>query len=89
LPGEGALVLPGQAAGLQGDAPTIRLKALRDGIDDYNYTQRLTRKGNGAFADQVANTVGLSFTNWTRDPVAVEQAHEKLGAELEREENQP
>ncbi len=85
--GEGALVLPGRQAGLESDAPTVRLKALRDGVGDYNYVQILKNSGNGAYADQVAHTVGLNFRNWSRDPAAVEKAHEDLGFEIEKELN--
>jgi hypothetical protein len=84
--GEGALVLPGDAAGLQGDAPTIRLKALRDGVSDYNYVQMLRNNGNSVFADRIAHSVGLNFHTWSRDPREVEKAHELLGAEIEREQ---
>jgi Domain of unknown function (DUF4091) len=82
--GEGALVLPGKEAGLQGDAPTIRLKALRDGVADYNYVQILKDKGDADFANKISYSVGASFRNWSRDPDAIEQAHEALGEEIER-----
>ena len=84
-PVKGALVLPGQPAGLAGDAPTIPLKAIRDGIDDYDYVDLLKKQGDGAFADQVVHSVGSNFKDWSRDPDAVEKAHELLGDEIEKE----
>jgi len=84
LPGEGALVLPGQSAGLKGDAPTIRLKALRDGVQDYEYVQMLKNRGDEAFAKRISESVGPDWTNWARDPAAIEAAHRQLGEELER-----
>ena len=42
-PGEGMLVYPGPDAGLVGAAPSMRLKWLRDGVDDYDYVQLLRR----------------------------------------------
>jgi hypothetical protein len=83
--GEGAFVLPGGAAGLQSAAPTIRLKGLRDGVQDYNYVQMVRNNGNNAFADQISHTVGLNFHKWSRDPREVEKAHEALGYEIEKE----
>jgi len=43
--GEGSLVYPGRAVGCDGVVPTIRLKALRDAIEDYDYLALLERQG--------------------------------------------
>jgi hypothetical protein len=40
-PGEGILVYPGAPAGLKGVAPSMRLKYIRDGVQDYEYVQQL------------------------------------------------
>ena len=82
-PGEGMLVYPGGPAGLVGVAPSMRLKWLRDGVDDYDYIQLLRNLGRGDWAEQVAKQVGPDWTNWTRDPVALEAARRQLGAELD------
>ena len=81
-------MLPGQQAGLHSDAPTIRLKALRDGISDYDYEQTLKNLDDGAFADQVAQSVGPDFKNWSRNPDAVEKAHQLLGERIEKDMSQ-
>src|SRR6266511_744882 len=43
--GEGSLVYPADAAGYHGIVPTIRLKALRDAMEDYDYLALLERAG--------------------------------------------
>ena len=48
--GEGAPVYPGRPAGYDGIASSLRLKALRDSIEDYEYLAILERVGLDAFA---------------------------------------
>jgi hypothetical protein len=81
-PGEGQLLYPGAAAGLTGVAPSMRLKWLRDGVQDYEYFQILKGVGQGAFALQVGQTVAPDWTNWTRDPAALEAARIQLGQQI-------
>ena len=40
-PGEGMLVYPGQPVGVKGVVASMRLKWLRDGVEDYDYVQIL------------------------------------------------
>ena len=78
-PGEGLLVYPGTEAGLVGVAPSMRLKYLRDGVDDYDYLQLLKNRGYGDWALSIARTVGPDWSNWTRDPAVLEAARIELG----------
>jgi len=82
-PGEGLLVYPGAEAGLTGVAPCMRLKYLRDGVDDYDYIQLLKNRGYGEWALDIARTVGPDWTNWTRDPAVLEAARIELGNMLD------
>jgi len=83
-PGEGQLVYPGANAGLEGVAPSMRIKYLRDGVQDYEYVQLLKNCGQSSFALSVANSVGLNWNwgNWTTDPIALESAREQLGNQI-------
>jgi hypothetical protein len=78
-PGEGALVYPGQQVGVPGVVASMRLKWLRDGVEDYDYLQILKNLGKEDVAMQIARSVGPDWTNWTRDPNAIESARQKLG----------
>jgi hypothetical protein len=84
-PGEGLLVYPGQQVGISGVVPSMRLKYLRDGVDDYDYIQLLKERGLGDWALSVARSIGPDWTNWTRDPKAVEDARRRMGATLSAE----
>jgi hypothetical protein len=82
--GEGMLVYPGKQVGIDGIVPSMRLKWLREGIEDYEYVQILKRLGRGEWAMEVARTVGADWRNWSHDPIAVEAARQKLGNEINR-----
>jgi hypothetical protein len=81
-PGEGMLVYPGATVGIQGVAPSMRLKWLRDGVQDYEYVELLKQAGAGAWALQVAAQAGASWSNWTRDPNVLESVRQQLGDAL-------
>ena len=81
-PGEGVLVYPGGPAGLKGVAPSMRLKYLRDGVEDYEYLQLLKNCGQAAFALAEAQRVGPDWTHWTRDESLLESVREQLGSQI-------
>jgi len=60
------------------------LKWLRDGVQDYDYVQILKDLGKGDLAMQIAHSVGSDWTNWTRDPSAIESARQKLGEAIDQ-----
>jgi hypothetical protein len=57
----------------------MRLKWLRDGVEDYDYVETLKELGKPDLAMEIARSVGPDWTNWTRDPNAIESARMKLG----------
>jgi hypothetical protein len=82
-PGEGLLVYPGEQVGLPGRVvPSMRLKWLRDGVDDYDYIELLKQAGLGEWALEQARLVGPDWTNWTRDPELLESIRRQLGDRL-------
>lgn len=81
-PGEGMLVYPADEVGLSGVVASMRLKYLRDGVDDYDYVDLLKQNGLGDWAVTIARTVGPDWENWTRDPLVVEEARRQLGQRL-------
>jgi hypothetical protein len=78
-PGEGMLVYPGQQVGVKGVVASMRMKWLRDGVEDYDYVEILKELGKRDEAMEIARSVGPDWTNWTRDPAAIESARKKLG----------
>jgi len=76
--GEGSLVYPGRAVGCEGVVPTIRLKALRDAIEDYDYLALLEREGRASEADAIVAPLVSSFFAWDKRPAAYERARSAL-----------
>jgi hypothetical protein len=78
--GEGSLVYPARALGYDGIAPTIRLKALRDAIEDYEYLAILDRAGKKTEAQGIVHGLTESWFQWNKDPAAYETARAQLAA---------
>jgi hypothetical protein len=83
-PGEGMLVYPGPPIGVNGVVPSMRLKWLRDGVDDYDYLQLLKGHGCLSLAAAAAQTVAVSWSEWTKDPAVLERVRIGLGSYLDR-----
>ena len=79
--GEGSVVYPARATGFDGIVPTIRLKALRDAIEDYEYLAIAERLGKADEARRIVRSLARSFFDWDKDSSAYEKARAKL-AEL-------
>jgi hypothetical protein len=83
-PGEGMLVYPGQPVGVKGVVASMRLKWLRDGVEDYDYIKILKDLGKTELAMEITRSVGADWTTWTRDSRAVETARLKLGEAIDQ-----
>ena len=83
FPGEGLFLYPGEPAGVSGVVPSLRLKWLRDGVDDYDYIEILKQQGFGEWAMPMVRGVGPDWSHWTRDPGALEAARQQLGWRLD------
>jgi hypothetical protein len=83
-PGDGMFIYPPSPIGSTEPAPGMRLKALRDGIQDYEYVQILNGLGQAAFVNSVIQPIATSWDNWTHDPNALEAARLQLGQKLDQ-----
>jgi hypothetical protein len=82
--GEGTIVYPARAVGYDGIAASLRLKALRDGLEDYDYLALLERQGRAAEAERVIAPLASSWFEWQRDPAAYQKARAKLAELIQR-----
>lgn len=78
--GEGTIVYPARAVGYDGIAPSLRLKALRDGIEDYQYLALLEQRRLDAQASKAVLPLAGSWFAWETDPTAYEIARAQLAA---------
>jgi len=86
-PGDGTMVYPGATIGIEGGvAPSIRLKWLRDGVDDFDYIEMLKRSGRGEWALSVARRIGPDWRDWKKSTaLSLEQARIELGEALSKD----
>jgi hypothetical protein len=81
-PGDGIFLYPPAPIASTESAPGIRLKAIRDGIQDYEYAEILKGLGQSSFTNSVVQPIATSWTNWAHDPSALEAARQQLGQQL-------
>lgn len=81
-PGDGIFLYPPGPIASTEPAPGIRLKAIRDGIQDYEYAQVLKKLGQSQFLTSIVTPIATSWTNWSQDPKALENARVQLGQEI-------
>jgi len=81
-PGDGIFLYPPGPIASTESAPGIRLKAIRDGIQDYEYAQLLKNLGQTPLLNSVIQPIAASWTNWTHDPNVLEGVRQQLGQEL-------
>jgi len=74
--GDGSLLYPGSEVGYWGLCTSLRLKAIRDGVEDYYYLQ---------FADSLGllhnniRDVATNWNNWNEDPNSLLKTREYIG----------
>lgn len=83
-PGDGIFLYPPVPIASSEPAPGIRLKAIRDGIQDYEYAQMLKNQGQASYVDLVLKPIAASWTKWTRDPAEIESVRQKFGQQLQQ-----
>jgi hypothetical protein len=78
-PGDGIFLYPPGPIASSESSPGIRLKAIRDGIQDYEYAQILKNVGQVPFVNSTVLPIAASWSNWSHDPNALEAARVQLG----------
>jgi len=78
-PGDGIFLYPPAPIASTESAPGIRLKAIRDGIQDYEYAQMLKNVGQLSVVDTTLLPIATSWSNWSHDPHALQNARTQLG----------
>lgn len=81
--GDGTLLYPGLPARTGGTHPfpveSIRLKLIRDAIEDRALLEMARRRGLERLADGLAARLAPSIRGFVRDPAELERAHRELG----------
>jgi Domain of unknown function (DUF4091)/Family of unknown function (DUF6067) len=64
---EGSLLYPGVDAGVRGFITSIRLKQIREGLEDYEYLTILARRRGKAVAEDMVKKIARSWHDWDTD----------------------
>lgn len=80
--GDGMLVYPGAQVGVASSVASMRLKWLRDGVEDYDYVQILKRLGHGSQALTASHQAAVSWHTWTREPAVITRVRQQLAAQI-------
>jgi len=81
-PGDGIFLYPPAPIASTESAPGIRMKAIRDGIQDYEYAQILKNLGQLSFLNPIVLPIATSWTNWTHSETSLESVRQQLGQQL-------
>ena len=82
FPGAGVLVYPGGPAGVSGVVPSIRLKRIRDGVEDYDLLALARARGLPDLDKEIAAIGGRNWSGWNQDPTALEASRRRIGDAL-------
>jgi len=76
--GEGMLLYPGAPAGIKGPVTSIRLKLIREDLEDYEYMTLADKAGARDRVNEIVDGVATSFQEWSREPDAYMDARRDL-----------
>lgn len=80
--GDGALFYPGNDAGIDGPVASLRLKALRDGMEDYEYFALLEKLGGKAVVDEIVRQAVPTWAAWEPDGNRLMDLRRRLAEEI-------
>src|ERR1700722_11581535 len=87
--GDGSIWYPGKPSLIGGthDIPieSLRMKMLREGMQDYEYLRMLAALGDGTFAQTELAKVVTAANSFDADPAVLEQARLDMATEIEKD----
>jgi len=80
--GGGFLFYPGTPCGIDGPIASMRIKNLRDGMEDYEYFAILEKMAGKKIVEKIVNTIAPNWWDFTKEPGKFLTAREKLAEEI-------
>jgi hypothetical protein len=80
--GEGVLFYPGVDVGIDGPVASLRLKQIREGMEDYEYFKLLADAGDKEFVNQTVRRLARSWTEWETDASRLLAAREEMARRI-------
>ena len=85
--GGGYLFYPGKPCGIDGAVASMRMKNLRDGMEDYEYFAILEKLAGREAVTKIVDTITPTWWNYAKEPDRFLAAREKLAEEILRLSN--
>lgn len=85
--GDGAMFYPGSGAGIAGPIASLRLKSLRDGMEDYEYFVLLEQRGGKSAVDEIVRQAVPTWGSWNSDPDRLTDLRHRLAEEIVKRVN--
>jgi len=82
--GGGYLFYPGVPCGIDGPIASMRLKNIRDGMEDYEYFALLEKAGGGEAVKKAVDRIAPNWWDYCRDPQALLEVRRELAHQIER-----
>jgi hypothetical protein len=86
---EGSLLYPGIDAGVQGFVSSIRLKEIREGLEDYEYLRILSQRRSRAVAEKMVRKIARTWRSWDADPIHLMEARAEIARSIVGEATSP
>jgi len=80
--GDGYLFYPGGPCGMDDAIDSIRIKNIRDGMEDYEYFVLLENLADKETVKKIVDTVAPEWWNFSEDPATITAARENLALEI-------
>ena len=80
--GEGMLFYPGTDAGIDGPIASVRLKNLRDGMEDYEYFVLLKNRGGEDIVKEIVKDAVPTWGSWDQDTQRLLERRRKIALEI-------
>ena len=78
------LFYPGTEAGIDGPIASVRLKNLRDGMEDYEYFVLLKNRGGADIVEEIVKNAVPTWGSWDQDTHRLLERRRKLAREILR-----
>ena len=86
---EGSLLYPGADAGVQGFIASIRLKQIREGLEDYEYLAILERRRGRAVVQGMVKKIARSWHDWDGDARHLLEVRTEIARSIVTEQSVP
>ncbi len=85
--GGGFLFYPGEPCGIEGPVTCMRLKNLRDGMEDYEYLAIAEKLAGKEAVGKIVDSVAPNWWEYSREPAKFAAARESLAGQIVRHKN--